>query len=213
MIDFRIGDIFPKFLLNDKNGYAMAKAMEAGLNYFLEKCQEGLDCLMDPDKMPEWRLDELAWEYNCLYDYDAEIEEKREWIKNAPEAYKRHGTPDGIRQYLLGRFDEATIVEWFEEGMDECVFDLIVSGENTASNEAWIRAAVGKAKPVRDVLRSIVFRGDSGTSVIKTGFAVTGESYFVPIPITGNWDGYLVEDLENLNVEYLELRDVRMLEK
>ena len=74
MINFNVADVFPRFILNDTNGYAMAKAIEAALKYFLAKCQEGLDTLQDVDKMPEWRLDECAWESNCLYDYNADVD-------------------------------------------------------------------------------------------------------------------------------------------
>ena len=82
----------PKFILRDRNGFAMARAIEAALKYFLEKSQEGLDTLQNVDKMPEWRLDEMAWEMNCLYDETAQEEVKREWIRNAIPLYSIWGT-------------------------------------------------------------------------------------------------------------------------
>ena len=83
MISFDIRDIIPAFILADKNGYAMAKAIEAGLKYYVEKSRKGLDIITDVDAMPEWRLDEQAEDYNILYDYNADIEAKRDWVRNA----------------------------------------------------------------------------------------------------------------------------------
>ena len=107
MFEFDFSRLFPRFLLNDKNGYAMAKAIEAGLNYFLEKCQDGLDCVQNVEKMPEWRLDEMAWEYNILYDYAAPVATKRIWIANAIEYYAKYGTAAAITKYLEGVFGSA----------------------------------------------------------------------------------------------------------
>ena len=174
MIKFDVYDIFPKFILQDRNGYAIAKAMEAGMKYFLEKCQDGVDTLLDIDKMPEWRLDELAWEYNCLYDYNADIDAKRGWIKNALNYYRKHGTADGIKQYLGAYFGEAQIIEWFEGGLDPCKFDIAVTGLRSDENEAWIRAAVEKAKNVRSILRNIIFNGGQSDFAVKTAAACIG---------------------------------------
>ena len=61
---YDINRIFPRFILQDKNGYAIAKALQAGLDYFLARSKVALDTILDVDEMPEWRLDEIAWEYN-----------------------------------------------------------------------------------------------------------------------------------------------------
>ena len=62
MFDFRIEDLLPAFLLADRNGYAMAKAVEAALKIMCSTVQTGLDIVKDVEQMPEWRLDEMAWE-------------------------------------------------------------------------------------------------------------------------------------------------------
>ena len=79
MFVFDVTKYVPQFLLNDKNGYAMAKAIEAGINYMNTACLNGTKLIYDVDTMPEWRLDELAWEYNLVYDYTADIDVKRDW--------------------------------------------------------------------------------------------------------------------------------------
>ena len=169
-----IYEVFPKFILGDKNGMAIAKAIGAGMNYFLEKCNDGLNCFQDVDEMPEWRLDELAWEYNCLYDYNADIDAKRGWIKNAYNYYRVHGTPLGIKQYLGAYFGEAEIIEWFEGSLDEDKFDVAVTGSRTDENEAWIYAAVKKAKNVRSVLNNITFNGGNVDLTQYVGVAING---------------------------------------
>lgn len=91
----------PLFLRNDKNGYALAKALEAGMAIFTETLRSGLDIAQNPDEMPEWRLDMLAWELNCYYDYGAPVERKREWIREAESLFAAYGTRAGVIRALL----------------------------------------------------------------------------------------------------------------
>lgn len=167
---FDLRQIFPRFILRDKNGYAMAKAIEAALNYFLAQSQEGLDTLQDVDKMPEWRLDEMAWEMNCLYDETAAVEVKREWIRNAIPLYSIWGTKASVLEYLKGYFGEIELEEnWQYEG-EPFHFRVTVGGEWTPKNEAWARKAIDRAKNVRSVLDGL----RPGCRVI-IGFTGSGE--------------------------------------
>ena len=176
---FDIRRLFPFFILNDKNGYAMAKALEAGLKYFLEKSQDGLDTLLDVDKMPEWRLDELAWEYNCLYDYEADVDIKREWIRDAVKNYALHGTAEGVRQYLKVYFGESHVDEFWEFGGDPGEFNVTVTGVRSDENEAWIRKAVEKAKNVRSSLNNIIFNGGESDVTIAVAYVDIGKAIVV----------------------------------
>lgn len=171
MITYDVTQIFPKFILNDQNGRAMVMAIKAGMDYFLAKCQEGIDTIQDVDKMPEWRLDEMAWEYNCMYDYNADVEIKREWIRNALTYYKIHGTAEGIRQYLSTYFGESQINEWFESDLAPGYFDVVVTGARSEENEAWIYEAVANAKNVRSILNHIIFNGAESSGSILCGTA------------------------------------------
>jgi phage tail-like protein len=152
MIKPNLFQIFARFILNDKTGYAMCKALEAGYSIFLKKIEEGLDIVLDPDKMPEWRLDEAAWEYNIPYDYRADVERKREWVRRAIPMYRILGTREGIRQYLEGYFGEIEIQENWEYAGDPFHFRVTVGGEWTPETEAWAVAAIERTKPVRSVL-------------------------------------------------------------
>lgn len=162
--------LFPKFILRDKTGYAMARAIEAALKYFLRISQDGLDTILNVDKMPEWRLDEMAWELNCLYDETAKVEVKREWIRNAIPLYSIWGTKAGIVEYLKGYFDEVEVEENWQYYGDPYHFRVTVDGEWTPENEAWTLRAIEQAKNVRSVLDDVRV----GTR-INIGIAATGE--------------------------------------
>ena len=145
MIKPNLFQIFPRFIVNDETGYAMCKALEAGYNYFLDKIEKGVNLILNPDEMPEWRLDEMAWEYNIPYDYRADVEQKREWVRNAIPMYRILGTKEGIRQYLTGYFGEIEIQENWEYGGDPFHFRVTVGGEWTPETEAWTVEAVNRA--------------------------------------------------------------------
>lgn len=151
-ITFDISQFLPRYLLNDKNGRALARAIEKAFQYVADKAEEGLDIILDPDKMPEWRLDEVANEYGIPFDFSANIEQKRRWVKNALPMYRILGTKKSVLQYLEGYFEEIEIQESWEYDGDPFHFRVTVDGEWTPENEAWARKAIDRTKPVRCVL-------------------------------------------------------------
>lgn len=150
-----VKDFFPRFLLEDRNGYAHAMAFKVLLEETERIIQNGLDVLQDVDKMPEWRLDQLAWEYNCLYDYRAAITAKREWIRMARPIYRILGTAAAIRQYLQGYFDNVQVEEWFDYGAEPFHFRVTCSGDVTSEAQEWAIRAINRAKNVRSTLDGI----------------------------------------------------------
>ncbi len=152
MREFNMNQLFPQFLLNDKNGYAMAKAIIRGLEMFRDKLQGAADIVLNVETMPEWRLDELAWEYGCLYDYTADTEAKREWIRMAVSMYSIIGTPAGIHQYLRGYFETVKILENWDYSGDPYTFRVETVGDYSSELEAWSLQAAEQAKNVRSVL-------------------------------------------------------------
>ena len=155
MFQFDVEKWVPKFLLADKNGYALAKAIETGLQKMNDIIAQGVDCIGNYDTMPEWRLDELAWETNCLYDYNADIETKRRWIRDALPMYRVYGTPQAIIQYVGNYFDNIDLEENWLYGGEPYHFRITVEGDWTPENEAWTQKAVETAKNVRSVLDSV----------------------------------------------------------
>lgn len=152
MKELNVNQLFPQFLLNDKNGYAMAHAIVVGLELFRYKLQEATATVLDVELMPEWRLDELAWEYGCLYDYTADVEAKREWIRRAMEMYSIVGTPGGIHQYLKGYFEEVKVLERGAFDGEPYTFRVETRGDYSRSLEMWSLEATNRAKNIRSVL-------------------------------------------------------------
>lgn len=182
MINFEIGQLFPAFLLNDTNGYAMAKALEAGLAYMLHVCQTGMDTLQNVEKMPEWRLDEMADELNCLYDYNANLEAKRHWIRFATPYFYAYGTPQAIYNYLEGYFDEVELEEYWQFDGDPFHFRVIVSGTWTDELEAWARKAIAVAKNARSVFDGLGMSTQTRINVHGEGELLARFQY----PLTGD---------------------------
>ena len=162
MIDVMIRNLFPRYILADKNGYAMAKAIEKGLHIMCDIVQNGLDIALDVEKMPEWRLDEKAWELGCPYDYSADVESKRRWIRDAYPMFAQYGTPQAIYSYLEGYFDAVEVEENWQYGGKPYHFRVNVAGEWTEANEKWARMAIGTAQNVRSVLDGVtIYQTDS----------------------------------------------------
>lgn len=155
MFVFDVTKWVPKFIMQDRNGRAIAKAIEAALQIMNDTIRQGVDCISNFDTMPEWRLDELAWETNCLYDYNADVEAKREWIKNAMPMYRLYGTPEAIYKYLGKYFENVILEEAWEYGGEPYHFRVTVDGEWTPGSVAWARRAINTAKNVRSVLDSM----------------------------------------------------------
>ena len=174
MLEFDVARHVPKFILADKNGYALAKAIEAGLRKMNQIVQDGIDCVIDTSTMPEWRLDELAWEYNLLYDYTADVETKRKWIEKARWYAGMYGTKAGINAYLAAAFDSSRIDEWFEYGGDPFHFRVQVTGEYTPESNAWAIESVNRIKSLRSVLDEIIFNSGTSEAWILSGAAVSG---------------------------------------
>lgn len=166
--------LFPRFILNDRNGNAIAEAMMLLFEYMDERINEAMKVLTDVDSMPEWRLDEMAWEYNCVYDKSADIEQKRQMIKTAPIYYPIYGTAEAMKRYLETIYNTVKIEEWNEYGGQPYHFRALVTGERTDQSDAWVRNAIAQTKNIRSVLDSITFSGGGADSTIKTGTAITG---------------------------------------
>lgn len=187
MIVFDIDKWVPQFLLQDKNGCALAKAIEAGVQMMNDTVKSAFHSAFDYDAMPEWRLDELAWETNCLYDYSADIETKRRWIRNAVPMYRLYGTPAAIYQYLGGYFDNVQLEEYWQYGGEPYHFRVTVEGGWDPSNELWARHAISVAKNVRSVMDGL-----RGGTECSAGFTADGQILCrIVYPLAGeeSWAG------------------------
>lgn len=161
MLTIDIRRWLPKFILGDKNGYAVAKAIEAGLQRMNDAVLQGFKLIADYDSMPEWRLDELAWEYDLLYDYSADIETKRAWVAGALPSYRLHGTPGGVVRYLNAVYDGVRVEEWFEYGGEPYHFRVKIADTYSEETLAWVRKSIEVAQNLRSVLDAVIFEGES----------------------------------------------------
>lgn len=183
MIDFQISELVPRFVMADRNGHAMARAIEKALQIMCDKVETGLETVLNVDRMPEWRLDEMAWELGVLYDYSADVEEKRRWIREATPMFAAYGTPQAIYDYLSGVFEKVLVQESWDYGAAPFTFRVIVSGEYTAGRAAWAMQAIRQTKNVRSVLDGLVFAKPTDSCIVLTIGRVWAD---IPYPLCGD---------------------------
>lgn len=184
MIEVDMSRLLPGFLLRDGNGAAMAKALETGMRMFCRVVEDGIRITLNVEKMPEWRLDEMAWELGCLYDFNADIENKRVWIRDAVPLYASYGTVAAIYKHLGGYFDDVEVEEHWQYGGEPYHFRITVGGEWTNEKEQWAKNAVGRTKNVRSILDDLSI-GSRGT--VK----VAGETMWRRFPYEATQAGHL----------------------
>ena len=172
--DIDISKWIPKFIMADKNGNAVARAIETGLTMMNGTIQDGVASVLDPDLMPEWALDEKAWEYNITYDPAAPIETKRGWIKDAFKMYQSYGTAAGIKKFLEHYFGGAEVKEWYEYEGDPCHFTVSVPDLHAATYDAWVEQVTTQIKKAGSVLDEINYVAYESDANIYTKAAVIG---------------------------------------
>lgn len=172
MFRIDISQLIPQFIFNDKNGKALAKAIEAGLQMMNDRIEEGVKLITDYDTMPEWRLDELAWETNCIYDKKADIETKRRWVKSAVPWYRIYGTPLAVEEMAKALFRQGHIEEWYEYGGEPYHFRIVREGVLTEYAHEYSIEMIDKVKNIRSVLDTI-----EATKKIQSTIYVGGKLY------------------------------------
>lgn len=172
-----ITQLVPNFLLGDKNGWAMAKAIEKAMQIFFDKIQEGIDAALNPDKMPEWRLDELAHDMDVdWYRYDDDLETKRAVIKNSISVYRRLGTKYAVTQAVMDVFGAGRIEEWFEYDGTPSYFRVYTTNATALlENRARFIGLLDAVKPLRAVLDNIYYQGSSGEARAYSATVASGQ--------------------------------------
>lgn len=178
MLDFTAEQLFPRFILADKSGYALAKAIEKALHMLCDVIQTGIEIEKSVEKMPEWRLDEMAWELNALwYDYDETLSVKRQQIAGAMAFYDRLGTPYAVLNAVNAVYGDGTLMEWFEYGGDPYHFKVLTT-DSTAltTKKAKFYALLSAVKSLRSVLDSVTYYGAEGQAEYAIGTKANGAS-------------------------------------
>jgi P2-related tail formation protein len=145
--------LVPAFILADRNGAALAKAIEACMVTTEYIARRGVSYVLDVSQMPEWRLDEMAWEYDVKwYDYNADAETKRRIILGMEDVFRRAGTRYAITQMIGRYFGDGECEEWFDYGAEPFHF-RVVTVNDAASGEK--RAQMENMAEVLKSLRSV----------------------------------------------------------
>lgn len=174
--NFHIEEFAPRFLIRDRDGYALAKAMEGILKLGLSWILAGVEMIDDVEKMPEWRLDERAWELNALwYDYRADIETKRAVIRGAQEYFNRLGTPYAVERAINDVYGVGRIEEWFEYDGEPFHFRVYTSNASALQeNREKFMKLMEIVKNTRSTLDNIFYIGAEGSAAGNIGAVMTG---------------------------------------
>lgn len=174
--NFEIERMLPRFLLQDRNGYALAKAMETLFLKLDEIADKAIASTLDVAHMSEARLDEVAWELNAeWYDWEADIETKRAVIAGAQEFYDRIGTPYAIERAISDVFGTGVIEEWWEYGGEPYHFRVMTTNASALmENREKFMKLLDIVKNERSELDNIYYYGSSSAAAVYAGTAVTG---------------------------------------
>lgn len=168
MIQGGLEHLVPAFIMQDRNGRAIVKAISAGLQITADAVAEGVKILTDVEYAPEWRLDELAWEFDIPYDKTADIEIKRRWIREVYPLFAIYGTPAAIKRYLSGRFEVLSVDE---QGFGYYMLSILFSGVAAREDVDRILKMAEIIKNVRTHIHRVAFQCDTQMQ-LYTGLAL-----------------------------------------
>lgn len=150
----------PAFLLSDRNGRAMAAAIDAMLDYLFLRIARGALEVVDVDGMSEWRLDEMAWEYALpWYDRGADVARKRRVIRGMRQTLMIMGTPRAVKNVVTDYLGStARLAEWWEYGGEPYHYRVISSGAVLEGRERRVLyAALDAARNVRSYMDEMIW--------------------------------------------------------
>ncbi len=111
-LNFR--QLLPAFMRPDSANQALA----SGIDKIIPNIAAQVQLLSTWDhihELDEQELDQLAWELNILwYDYGADIQTKRDLVKNSDLVYRRLGTKWAAESVIRSYFTKGHVTEWFE---------------------------------------------------------------------------------------------------
>lgn len=106
--------LLPQFMRED----TAVQGLSIGLDIIIPQLSESIKYLTtwdQIDNLSEAELDDLAWELNILwYELDADIEIKRDVIKNSDKVYQHLGTKWAVENVIRSYFVNGYIKEWYE---------------------------------------------------------------------------------------------------
>ena len=161
----------PRFLLRDRNTYALAVAIFHMVFMFLLAVRHAIIELTDVEQMSEAALDERAWSLGMMwYDYEAEISKKRMWIRETEQMRLNIGTAAAITRLMNGAYANCSVEEWTQYGGEPYHFRVTVFGKADPETEKWARAAIESTKNLRSILDGF-FYSDTQADLVLCGRA------------------------------------------
>jgi P2-related tail formation protein len=174
--EFDITRLVPKFILDDRIGFALAMAIQAGVREALDQINEGVMGAMLVDSMTDAILDETAEDIGITWwTQDATIEEKRQTIKDSYSVLRHLGTPAAILYAINGAFGTGRVEEWTAYDGEPYHFRVYTTNAEalTDNYEKFVRI-VNAVKNVRSVLDGVYYVGAGGEAHLWTATAAHG---------------------------------------
>lgn len=110
------------------------------------------------DQLNDTALDELAWQMHIdWYDAGAELNVKRQLVKDAIMIHRYRGTPYAVEQLVEAYFGDGYVQEWFEYGGDPYMFKVVTSNPSvTGDQAAQFLKVLNSVKNARSHLEEII---------------------------------------------------------
>ena len=106
--------LLPQFMRDDPAVRGLASALNEVIPKLADAAAK-MSTWDHIDALSEAELDELAWELNIQwYDIGANIDIKRDLIKNSDKVYQHMGTKWAVENVVASYFGEGWVEEWFE---------------------------------------------------------------------------------------------------
>lgn len=122
-----IHKLLPSFMKDDKFDKALADATSNLFNR-LAKEMERTVIVGHIDELNEAELDQLAQDWNVFwYLKTANIEQKRQLIKDTPLVYSRLGTVWAVERVMNNYLPESELIEWFDYKGDPHKFKFVTN--------------------------------------------------------------------------------------
>lgn len=169
--DCRTAELLPAWMRDEPDDAALAAAVDAVVREAAGKAAE-LTLWDRIDKLPEERLDELAWALDITWwDGSAPIEAKRSMVKESDLVHRSLGTRAAVESVAASYLGDSSVVEWDEYGGQPHHFKLATSNlELLSENRNRIIGRVDKAKRLSSRMDGIII-DFTGPLPLESGFA------------------------------------------
>lgn len=124
-------------------------------------------------QLPEDVLDILAWQFGAdWYSATADIEIKRQAIKDVLYLSQIRGTPAAVKRIVEIYFGDGRVEEWFEYGGEPGYFRVVTNNTAATSEQAELFSkAVNSVKRLSAWLETIIIQSTEAMN-LHTGFVL-----------------------------------------